>query len=295
MDRTELVPAAAGMRLTDMVPPTLGQMLLGTEGLALLRLAATNDAVARSARVTEIRDLVARYDAELAAPLGTPEYDLLAGYRLWSQTYDAPLRLFPVEEPTVHRLLDVLPPGRVLDAACGTGRHSAWLAARGHEVVGVDASPDMLAKARAKLPDSQFELGDLAALPLSDCSMDAALCALALVHLQDVRPAFAELARVVRPGGRIVISDVHPFLVALGWQAQFRTADGATGFVRLNAHLASDYAHAAAGAGLRVVNFYEPPLPADSAVTVAQGHIPEANAAAWAGLPGVIVWDLAKA
>jgi hypothetical protein len=38
----------------------------------------------------------------------------------------------------------------------------------------------------------------------------------------------------------------------------------------------------------------EPPLPADSAVTVAQGPIPEANAAAWAGLPGVIVWDLVK-
>ena len=278
-----------------MAQPTLGQMLLGTEGLALLRLAATDDEAARAARVAEIRGLLARYDAELAAPLGTPEYDLIAGYRLWSQTYDAPLRLFPVEEPTVRRLLETLPPGRIVDAACGTGRHSAWLAARGHEVVGVDASPDMLAKARAKLPECRFELGDLTALPLPDDSVDAALCALALVHLQDLRSALAELARVVRPGGRIVISDVHPFLVALGWQAQFRTSDGATGFVRLYAHLASDYAQAAAEAGLTVVNFYEPSLPADSAVTVAQGPIPEANAAAWAGLPGVIVWDLVKA
>src|SRR5690606_42106714 len=65
------------------------------------------------------------------------------------------------------------------------------------------------------------------ALPiLLDASVDAAVCGLALVHLPDLRPAFAELARVVRPGGRIVVSGVHPFLVALGWQAQFTAADG---------------------------------------------------------------------
>lgn len=277
-----------------MTLPTLGEMLLGTEGLALLRLAATDDVAVRAARVEEIRSLLARYDAELAAPLGTPEFALVDGYRLWSQTYDAPLRLFPVEEPTVRRILDGLPQGRILDAACGTGRHSQWLAARGHEVIGVDVSPDMLARARAKLPQARFESGDLTALPLPDASVDAALCALALVHLPDLRPALAELARVIRPGGRVVISDVHPFLVALGWQAQFRTADGGTGFVRLHRHLPSSYAQAAAAAGLAVVNLHEPPLPADSAVTVAQGPLPEANAIAWAGLPGVIVWELAK-
>ncbi|MFZ1425883.1 MAG: class I SAM-dependent methyltransferase, partial [Geminicoccaceae bacterium] len=163
-----------------------------------------------------------------------------------------------------------------------------------HELVGVDASPAMLARARAKLPQARFEQGDLTALPLPDASVDAALCALALVHLPDLRPALAELARVVRPGGRIVISDVHPFLTTLGWQAQFRTATGGTGFVRLHRHLPSSYAQATVEAGLAVVNLFEPLLPADSAVTVAQGPIPEANAIAWAGLPGVIVWELAK-
>ena len=274
--------------------PTLGQMLLGTEGLALLRLATTDDASAREERVAEIRDLVDRYDAELASPLGTPEYGLAEGYRLWAQTYDAPLRLFPVEEPVVHGLLAELRRGCVLDAACGTGRHSLWLAKQGHEVIGVDASADMLAKARAKLPEAKFEQGDLAALPLPDASVDTALCALALVHVPDLHPALAELARVVRPGGRIVISDVHPFLVALGWQAQFRTADGATGFVRLAQHLPSNYVRAARSAGLTVRGMAEPLLPPGSAVTGAQGLIPAANTAAWAGLPGVIVLDLMR-
>lgn len=277
-----------------MTLPTLGQMLLGTEGLALLRTAFTADAAARDARIAEVRSLIARYDAELAAPITTPEFDLGAGYALWSATYDGPLRLFPIETPVVHDLLQALPPCRVVDAACGTGRHSVWLAERGHSVVGIDASPAMLAKAKAKLPQARFELGELTALPLPDASADAVLCGLALVHVPDLRPALAELARVVRPGGRVVISDVHPFLVALGWQAQFRTVDGSAGFMRLHAHLPSDYAQAAAAAGLKVANLFEPLLTADAAVTVAQGPIPDANAAAWVGLPGVIVWDLAK-
>lgn len=275
-------------------PPTLGQMLLGTEGLALLRLSATDDAEARDARVAEIRTLLARYDAELAAPLSAPEYDLRQGYALWAQTYDAPLRLFPVEEPGVRSLLADLPPGGVLDAACGTGRHSVWLAEQGHEVIGVDSSPDMLAKAKTKLPQARFETGDLTALPLPDASVDAALCALALVHLPDLRPAFAEFARVLRPGGRLVVSDVHPFLTALGWQAQFRAGNGGSGFVRLNRHLPSNYVRAAVAAGFVVQGMAEPPLLPDSAVTVAQGPIPEANEFAWAGLPRVIVLDLLR-
>jgi ubiquinone/menaquinone biosynthesis C-methylase UbiE len=269
-------------------------MLLGTEGLALLRLAFGNDPAAREARVAEIRDLLVRYDHDLASPLAAPEYDLDQGYDLWSATYDQPLRLFPVEEPTVHGILASLSAGTMLDAACGTGRHSAWLAAQGHDVIGIDVSDSMLSKARTKLPACRFERGDLAALPLMDGSVDAALCALALVHVADLRPAFAELARVVRPGGRIVISDVHPFLVQLGWQAQFRTAGGEAGFMRLNAHLPSSYAAAARNAGLHIMDLHEPLLGGESAMTIARDLLPDANAAAWVGLPGVIVWDLMK-
>lgn len=277
--------------------PTLGQMLLGTVGLAILRQAFAGDAAALRARVAEIRDLIDRYDdgTGLAAPLAVPEHGVAEGYALWSRTYDRPLRLFPIEEPAVRRLLEGLPAGaRVLDAACGTGRHAAWLAARGHDVVGVDASDAMLARARAKLPACRFERGDLAALPLPDASVDAAVCALALVHVPDLRPALAELARVVRPGGRVVVSDVHPFLVQLGWQAQFQTAEGGAGFVRLHRHLPSGYAAAAAAAGLRILSLHEPGLTPEAAVTPAREALPEANAAAWVGMPGVIVWELAK-
>ena len=276
--------------------PSLGEMLLGIEGLALLRLASGGDSSARQARVDEIRGLLERMDhaADLAGPAGGSEYDLAEGYRLWSETYDRPLRLFPLEEPVMHWLFDSLPPSVVLDAACGTGRHSRVLAARGHRIIGVDRSPEMLDRARRSVGTGEFREGSLTALPLAAGSVDAVVCALALVHLPDVGEAIRELARVVRPGGRLIVSDVHPFLILLGWQAQFRTAAGEAGFMRLYPHLPSDYCRAYAAAGLRVRGCHEPLLTPEAAVTVAAEQLPEANRTAFAGLPGVIVWDLDK-
>lgn len=271
--------------------PRLGEWLLGIEGLALLRLAYGEDAGARAARVGEICELLRE---EPAALVEVAEYDLDQGYTRWAKSYDQPLRLFPIEEPVMHARLAALPPAAgVLDAACGTGRYSAWLAARGHHVIGVDRSSAMLEKARAKLPAQDFREGDLEALPLDDASVDAVVCALALVHLPEVARTVGEFARVVRPGGQVVISDVHPFPVLLGWQAQFRTADGA-GFLRLHPHLPSEYCEAFAAAGLRVRGCFEPRITAEAAETVTGGQIPEAARAAFAGLPAVLIWDLDK-
>ena len=248
--------------------PSLRELLLGVEGLALLRLLSSDAPEARRARVAEIRGLVETGGgAELDAPVYGAEHDVAGGYRLWSETYDAPLRLFGLEEPVMHRLFASLPSSRVLDAACGTGRHSAYLAGRGHRIVGVDRSPEMLEQARQKIPAGDFREGDLDALPLDAESVDAVVCALALVHLPDVTAAVGELARVVRPGGRVIVSDVHPFPILLGWQAQFHAADGAAGFIRIHPHLASDYCRAFAAAGLRIRACEEPLLTPESAVT----------------------------
>ncbi|HXJ77814.1 MAG TPA: methyltransferase domain-containing protein [Candidatus Methylomirabilis sp.] len=276
--------------------PSLGELLLGVEGLALLRLTFVDDPAARQARVSEIRALLHSIDGTsgLDAAVYGPEYDLADGYRLWSETYDAPLRLFGLEEPVMHRLFDSLPASLVLDAACGTGRHSQYLAARGHRLVGVDQSSEMLERARRRAPDGDFREGNLEGLPIGSGSVDVVVCALALVHLPDITGAIQEFARVVRPGGRVIISDVHPFVVLLGWQAQFRTAAGATGFMRIHWHLPSDYCRAFAAAGLRVRSCDEPLLTPESAVTPAADRLPDANRAAFVGLPGVIVWDVEK-
>ena len=270
--------------------PTLGELMLGVEGLAVLRLLYADAAEARAARMAETRHLLDRLadDPPSNSTLGV-EYGLQEGYARWSTTYDRPLRLFTIEEQPMRRLVDALPIGHVLDAACGTGRYASYLHSRGHSVTGVDQSPAMLDLARAKLPRSRFVTGQLTDLPLDDDSADAAVCALALVHLPDINPAMSELARVVRPGGRILISDVHPLLVVLGWQAQFPTDHGRA-FMRLHSHLVSDYAAAALAAGLVIGWCEEPLLTPAAAATPTADLIPEANRDAYVGLPGVLVW-----
>jgi SAM-dependent methyltransferase len=270
--------------------PTLDELLVGVEGLALLRTLYSETAETRAARLSETRALLAGPPA--TERLGE-ELDLAEGYTRWAVTYDRPLRLFGIEEPPLRRVLDALPPGEVLDAACGTGRWASYLAERGHVVTGVDQSPAMLDLARAKLPDARFLHGDLNRLPLDDASVDAAVCALSLVHVTDLTTAIGELARVVRPGGRVVVSDVHPFLVMLGWQAQFPTDHGRA-YMRLHAHLPSDYVTAALGAGLAVRSSAEPRLTVDAVATPTADLIPDANRAAYVGLPGVLVWEFER-
>ncbi|MCE3550641.1 class I SAM-dependent methyltransferase [Pseudonocardia sp. RS11V-5] len=278
-----------------MADPTLGELTVGVEGLALLRLLRADDhGAARAARMAEARDVLDRLgrDPELQGSLGV-EVDLREGYARWAGTYDGPLRLFSIEEPPMERRLAAWPAGEVLDAACGTGRYAVRLAERGHTVVGVDRSPDMLERARAKVPGGRFLEGGLTDLPLPDSSVDAAVCALALVHVPEVAPALAELARVVRPGGRILVSDVHPFLVQLGWQAQFASGAGRA-YMRLNRHRVTDYAAAALAAGLVVRGAEEPVLTPESVVTPTVELVPEATRAAYVGLPGVVIWEFAR-
>ncbi|MDA8343102.1 MAG: ubiquinone/menaquinone biosynthesis methyltransferase [Actinomycetota bacterium] len=118
-----------------------------------------------------------------------------------------------------------LPPGTtVLDLACGTGDLSALLAARGHLVLGVDLSAGMLRASHAGAPLVQ---ADSAALPLADGAVAGATCGYALRNFADLEGTFVELARVVRPGGRISLLDVaepaNPIL-AIGHGLWFRRA-----------------------------------------------------------------------
>src|SRR3954447_24714894 len=191
--------------------------LLGLEGAALLRAyAGERDRAFGEARVAAIRRLLdtpeLKDDGVEAAPVGTVD-----GYRVWSASYDQPGNgLFPGEELIVHDIVDARPPGVAVDAACGTGRHACYLAGRGHRVIGVDSSADMLERARIRVPSADFRAGSLDRLPVADGDADLVVCALALVHLRDLRPAFAEFARVLRPGGHLVVTDVLRDLVALG-------------------------------------------------------------------------------
>ena len=232
---------------------------LGIHGLALLRTYAHDEPLARS---------VARKLADFAAameqhpgnlPVAINQTEVREGYAAWSATYDLPGNaLLSAEEPVVRAMIDAAAPGRALDAACGTGRHTKYLVEKGFETTGIDCSPEMLERARVKVPQARFEPGDLTAIPFAAASFDLALCALALDHADVLRTPVAELARVVRPGGRVIISTFHPINRQFGGAGFYRDADGGRGMVRGPAQTVSDYIMAAVDAGLEIHQCVEP-------------------------------------
>lgn len=108
-------------------------------------------------------------------------------------------------------LLD--PDWTVGDLGCGTGPVSAALAPFVARVIAVDNSAAMLAAARRRLAGAgnvELRRGDLEALPIEDADLDAATLTLVLPYLPEPERAVAEVARVLRPGGRVLVTDVLP-------------------------------------------------------------------------------------
>lgn len=272
------------------------ELMLGIQGLALLRRAVDGDEAFLRERVADIRRLALAESGQDKLPDGgaaVSELDAATGYAAWSAVYDSlPSSYIEVEEPVVESVLDGLAPGVALDAACGTGRQARALTRHGHRVIGVDQSPEMLAKARANTPEAEFRVGSLEDLPVADDSVDLAVCSLAMTHLPALTTAVGELARVVRPGGRIVVTDLHPFVIALQGQCLFVRGAGELAFVRNHVHLPGRYLEAFGQADLRVRACHEPLFNGRLAPGGYEEYIADAARAAWDGLPIVVVWDV---
>jgi len=257
------------------------------------------------ARIAEVRRVLAD-DALAEAAVEVERVDTVTGYRLWSATYDRPNSAFDLDEPVVREIVDALPVGVALDAACGTGRYAGFLAER---VVGVDRSPDMLARARTRVPRGEFLVGDLHRLPVADAGVDLVVCGLALTHVPALEPVLAEFARVLRPGGHLVLADMHPERVAQGAIPPVRGADGRPGRLSSYRHPIGDYLRAALAAGLQLRRCEEPLVPAGERPARADpsdtfgpvgpwelwpwslaGLVPEAAHAVNAGAPALVIW-----
>lgn len=106
---------------------------------------------------------------------------------------------------------------RVLDAGCGSGPLSAALRAKGAIVTGFDASPAMVELARRRLGErAALHVADLSQpLPFADAAFDDVVSSLVLHYLRDWTAPLAELRRVLKPGGRLILSVNHPIMYKL--------------------------------------------------------------------------------
>ena len=276
--------------------------LLGLEGIALMRaFNGEYDEEFTHARIAEIRALLDSA-GQFGEGVETRPVTVAEGYAAWSGGYDEPNTLIDLEQPVMRRILDELPAGAALDAACGTGRHAAYLSSLGHAVVGVDVCPQMLELARAKVGGADFREGELHHLPVADESVDLVVCALALTHVPELGPVLAEFARVLRPGGHVVISDSR-----MKYRLVHALPDGGYGYMPHYNRFTSEYLAAALPLGFQVRHCEElraewgdpdealPPVrilpdhPSD--IWTLQDWCPVAAQAAKNGDPILIFWD----
>jgi cytosine/adenosine deaminase-related metal-dependent hydrolase/ubiquinone/menaquinone biosynthesis C-methylase UbiE len=147
-------------------------------------------------------------------------------FDLWAQVYDTQSNpLLMLEERSAIPLLPPLSGGEVLDVGCGTGR---WLTRletlNPASLIGIDSSATMLERARTKVHlTTKLEHRECSTLPGEDASKNFVLASFVLSYLNDLHGFASECARILRPDGWVLISDMHPATAAKrGWTRSFR-------------------------------------------------------------------------
>lgn len=174
----------------------------------------------------------------------TGAHAVVDAYRRWAPCYDQETGLSALDELAV-AALGPRGGGRLLDAGCGTGRRLP----KGDGAVGCDLSMPML---RAGRRAGRVVNADIARLPFADASFELVWCRLVVGHLPSLAEPYAEFARVCRPGGRIVITDLHPDAARADMRRTFVDADGNAGEVPHYRHDADTHLTAVAAAALKV-------------------------------------------
>lgn len=146
---------------------------------------------------------------------------------------------------------------RALDIGCGEGRFCRMLRQHGVDATGVDPTPALLDAARRKDPEGQYFEGCAEALPFADASFDLAVSYLSLVDIPDVRKAIPEMARVLKPGGRLLIANLNSFNSACADRGWMKDPAGRKLHYAVDQYL-EERAMWVAWRGIRIVNHHRP-------------------------------------
>jgi ubiquinone/menaquinone biosynthesis C-methylase UbiE len=139
----------------------------------------------------------------------------LGAYRELAEGFDAAADDHPhnahLEQPAMQKLVPEMDGDRVLDAGCGAGHGSKWMADRGANVVALDIVFEMLDYTRKRTPTAHLIQADLGTeLPVQNDAFDHVVSSLSLSYVRSWTSMFREFARVLRPGGTVTFSSGHP-------------------------------------------------------------------------------------
>ena len=177
----------------------------------------------------------------------------------WASSYDDDTNpLIRAEQPVIEEVIGDLSQASVLDVACGTGRlmrAAARLGAR--RIVGIDLCAEMLARATGITVR-----GDMTRLPFAAATFDCVLAGLAIGYLAELDVFVREAARVLRAGGRLIASDLHPCGQRLGWERTYPRSRGRVGVAPSHFHSLESIRRAVQSSGLELLDVREPTLAA---------------------------------
>jgi len=162
-----------------------------------------------------------------SAPQNVERLDAQQAYACWASTYDeTPNPLLALEERSLGPMTNSFFAQDFVELGCGTGRWLRRLEATGlRSLTGVDISDAMLAEAEKKcLPSTSLIHSDCTAIPLHNRAADCILASFLLSYVQDLRKFAEEATRILRPGGTIIVSDLHPNTSSYGWRRTFSKA-----------------------------------------------------------------------
>lgn len=187
----------------------------------------------------------------------SPGKSVRAAYASWAEAYDTNENRTRDLDAWVLRQHELDIAGRdVLEIGCGTGKNTEWLAEHAESVTALDLSPEMLARAKARVKAGHvtfLEHDIQRAWPVEDESFNAVVGNLVLEHVSNIRVVFEEAQRVLRANGTLFLCELHPFRQRLGAQAQFTDPESGDRLkVEAYVHDVSEYVNAGIDAGLRL-------------------------------------------
>ena len=224
----------------------------------------------------------AAYDRRGYRTLGIVE-----GYAAWAASYDE-----TIDDRLDIAMLSSLSSvdwkgfARAADLASGTGRIGCWLHKHGMHVDGVDISTAMLDHAALKSVYDGLHCAGVAATGLDESVYDLVVSSLAACHLDDLTGLYTEAVRLLRPCGRFVLVDYHPFMLLNGVPTHFIPPVGEPTAIANTVHLFSDHVRAARSVNLALVEMREqvvgPDWVADNPRMARHADLPISFVTVWA-------------